>query len=171
MTVILIRPGYSTSFSIAAAIWWEIRAASSSSTSPGSTTTRTSRPARIAKTRSTPWWRPAISSSSRSRVTYSSRESPRAPGRAPERASAACTITASTVFGSTSLWWASIACATASDSPWRRAIRPATIACVPSTSCVTALPMSCRSAARRAVSTLAPSSPAMIAAMPAHSTR
>ena len=75
-------------------------------------------------------------------MTYSSSASPRAPGRAPDIASAACTITASTVFGSTSLWWASIACATASDSPWRRAMRAPTTAWVPSTSWPTALPMS-----------------------------
>ena len=43
-------------------------------------------------------------------------------------------------------------------------------ACGPSTSCVTALPMSCRSAARRAVFWLAPSSAAMIDARWAHST-
>ena len=57
ITVILIRPGYSISFSTAVAISCEISAARSSSTSPGSTITRISRPARIAKTRSTPWWR------------------------------------------------------------------------------------------------------------------
>ena len=109
-----------------------------------------------------PGWRPAISSSSRSRVTYCSSESPRAPGRAPESASAACTITASTVLGSTSLWWASIAWATASGSPWRRGDprRRRSRAC-PRPRGVTALPMSCSSAARRAVSTEAPSSPAI----------
>src|SRR5690349_22463472 len=39
-------------------------------------------------------------------------------------ASAACTITASIVCGSTSLWWASIAWATASLSPCLRASSP-----------------------------------------------
>ena len=58
-------------------------------------------------------------------------------------------MTASTVCGSTSLWCASIAWATASGSPWRRARSPPTSACGPSTSCETALPMSCSSAARR----------------------
>ena len=72
-------------------------------------------------------------------------------GPGAESASAAWTITASTVCGSTSLWWASIAWATASDSPWRRARSPPTSACGPSISCETALPMSCSSAARRAV--------------------
>ena len=55
--------------------------------------------------------------------------------------------TASTVCGSTSLWWASIACATASVSPLRRAIRAPTWAWGPSTSWLTALPMSCSSVA------------------------
>ena len=80
ITVILIRPGYSISFSTAVAISCEISAARSSSTSPGSTITRISRPARIANTRSTPWWREAISSRSRRRPTYCSSASPRAPG-------------------------------------------------------------------------------------------
>ena len=47
-TVILIRPGYSSSFSIAFAARAAISAACSSSTLPGSTTSRISRPARIA---------------------------------------------------------------------------------------------------------------------------
>src|SRR3954462_3098043 len=46
-------------------------------------------------------------SRSRRRLTYCSSDSPRAPGRAPESASAACTMTASTVCGSASLWWGS----------------------------------------------------------------
>src|SRR3954465_9897299 len=88
-------------------------------------------------------------SSSRSRLTYCSSDSPRAPGRAPLSASAAWTMTASTVWGSTSLWWASIAWATASGSPCRRTRSPPTSACGPSISWETALPMSCSSAERR----------------------
>ena len=49
---------------------------------------------------------------------------------------------ASTEFGSTSWWWASTAWATASLSPCLRQNWPEIIACGPSTSCVTALPMS-----------------------------
>src|SRR3954453_6336729 len=56
-----------------------------------------------------------MSSRSRSRVTYCSSDSPRAPGRAPDSASAAWTITASTVCGSPSLGWAPIPGATAPD--------------------------------------------------------
>ena len=68
------------------------------------------------------------------------------------------------------MWWASIACATASDSPYLRARSPPTSAWGPSISWLTALPMSCRSAARLAVFALAPSSSAIIAAMLATST-
>src|SRR3954454_20827286 len=105
-----------------------------------------------------------MSSRSRRRETYCSSDSPRAPGRAPDSASATWTITASTVCISTSPWCASIACATASDSLLRRANWPPTSACGPSISWLTALPMSCRSAARRAVFGEAPSSSAIIAA-------
>src|ERR1044072_7492302 len=66
ITVILMRPGNSISFSICAAISCEISAARSSSTSPGSTITRISRPARIANTRSTPSWAAGIPSRARS---------------------------------------------------------------------------------------------------------
>ncbi len=51
----------------------------------------------------------------------------------------------STVRGSTSLWWASIACTTSSDSPYLRARSAPTPAWVPSASCVSALPTSWRS--------------------------
>ncbi len=48
ITVTLIWPGYSSSFSMSRAISWESRAAPSSSTAPGATMTRISRPACIA---------------------------------------------------------------------------------------------------------------------------
>ena len=57
--------------------------AASSSIAPGATITRISRPACIAYTLSTPLCRVAICSRSRSRLTYCSSDSPRAPGRAP----------------------------------------------------------------------------------------
>ena len=48
ITVTLIWPGYSSSFSMSRAISWESSAAPSSSTAPGATMTRISRPACIA---------------------------------------------------------------------------------------------------------------------------
>src|ERR1700740_2067772 len=56
-------------------------------------------------------------SRSRRRLTYCSSDSPRAPGRAPDSASAAWTITASTVCGSTPLWGGSLP---AGPAPRRR---------------------------------------------------
>ena len=109
-----------------------------------------------AKTRSTPSCSCAISSSRSSRLTYASSDSRRAPGRPPEMASAAWVSTASTVRGSTSLWCASMACTTSSCSPYLRARSAPTIACVPSTSWVSALPMSCRNAPRLTTSTRMP---------------
>ena len=84
-------------------------------------------------------------------------------------ASAAWTSTASTVCGSTSKWCASTAWTTAADSPCFLHSWPEMMACEPSTSCVTALPMSCSSAARRAIFWSAPISAAIIAARCAHS--
>ena len=95
----------------------------------------------------------------------------RAPGRLPLIASAACTSTASTVRTSTSLWWASIACTTSGFSPYLRARSAPTIACEPSTSWVSALPMSCRNAARLHWATSSWSSAAISPAMWALSTR
>src|SRR5436305_766395 len=57
--------------------------------------------------------------------------------------SAACVRTASTVRTSTSLWCASIAWTTSSCSPYLRAISAPMMAWLPSTSWVSALPMSC----------------------------
>ena len=71
--------------------------AARSSTTSGSTMTRTSRPACIAKTFSTPSCPRASSSSRSSRLTYASSDSLRAPGRPPDIASAAWVSTASTV--------------------------------------------------------------------------
>ena len=95
-----------------------------------------------------PACRPAISSIRSSRLTYASRLSRRAPGRPPEQASAAWVSTASMVCGGTSLWCASIACTTSSVSPYLRARSAPISAWLPSTSWVSALPMSCRNAHR-----------------------
>ena len=95
-----------------------------------------------------PTCRPAISSIRSSRLTYASRLSRRAPGRPPEQASDAWVSTASMVCGGTSLWCASIACTTSSVSPYLRARSAPISAWLPSTSWVSALPMSCRNAHR-----------------------
>ena len=65
--------------------------------------------------------------------------------------SAICASTASIVRCSTSPWCDSMQCTTSGDSFSRRAISAPMIACDPSTSWVTALPMSCRNAPRLAI--------------------
>ena len=80
-------------------------------------------------------------------------------------------MTAVRVRGSTSLWCASMACTTAGSSPKRRAISAPTMACDPASSWLTALPMSCRKAARRAWTGSTPTSAASMPATLAVSTR
>src|SRR5881628_22769 len=65
------------------------------------------------------------------------------------------------VSARTSSWCAAMAFTIFADSPYLRAISPPMIACDPSTSWVSALPMSCSSAARRACFSLSPSSAAI----------
>ncbi|MNL14199.1 hypothetical protein D3C87_1351300 [compost metagenome] len=74
-------------------------------------------------------------------------------------------MTASTVLGSSSLWWARMACTTAGFSPYLAAMSAPFTAWEPSISWLTALPRSCMSAARLATWTLAPSSSAIMVAM------
>ncbi len=144
---------------------------SRSSTSPGSTTTLISRPACIANTLVTPGKADASSSRRSRRRTYDSSTSRRAPGRAAETASAACTRMAVSVRGSTSLWWASMPCTTPASSPKRRPISAPTRAWEPPTSWLTALPTSWRNAARFGSAGSIPNSAASISAMRADSTR
>src|ERR1700704_2646313 len=83
MTVTFICPGYSSSFSIRRAMSLESHTASSSEIFSLSTMIRISRPACSANDFDTPLNESAMPSSFSSRLTYDSRMSRRAPGRAP----------------------------------------------------------------------------------------
>ena len=87
----LIWPGYWSSLSIRLAMSFESQTASSSVIRSLSTITRISRPACSAKDFETPLNESAMPSRFSRRLTYDSRMSRRAPGRAAEMASAACT--------------------------------------------------------------------------------
>ena len=80
-------------------------------------------------------------------------------------ASAAWTRQAMTVWGSTSPWWASMACRTSGDSLYFRAMSTPMVTWLPSTSWSMLLPRSWSSPARLAVVTSTPSSAARSPAM------
>ena len=91
------------------AMSFDSQTVSSSDTRSLSTTMRISRPAWSAKAFETPSNESAMLSSFSSRLTYDSRMSRRAPGRAAEMASAAWTIIASSDGQSMSMWCAATA--------------------------------------------------------------
>ena len=96
---------------------------------------------------------------------YVSIDSRLAPGLPPLIESAICARTAWTVRCSTSPWWDSMQWTTSGSSFRRRAISAPMIAWEPSTSCVTAFPMSCRNAPRFAIVGSTPISAASALAM------
>ena len=98
----MICPGYSISFSTLFATFLASNVISLSEIFSGFTTILTSLPACIAKDFSTPSNESAISSNFSNLLIYASKVSLLAPGLDAEIASAACTKTASIVFGSTS---------------------------------------------------------------------
>ena len=97
-------------------------------------------------------------------MIYASRVSLLAPGLDAEIASAACTKTASMVFGSTSPWWACTALITFSFSLYFFNTSTPNSTCVPSISWSNALPISCNNPALLASLASSPNSSAIILA-------
>ena len=162
MILTLICPGYCNSLSICFAISLARSTISSSLIFSGITITRTSRPACIANDLSTPLKLPAMSSSCFNLVVYVSSVSRLAPGLAADIASAAWTMHAIRLSGSTSPWCASTALITSADSLYFLHKSTPSCICDPSISWSTAFPISCKSPARFAMRMSTPISPASI---------